>query len=155
MTPDEFRTLMQPIVRAIGNRPVDQTLEDFLNREYPAEGETVRRLEAACHDGIAAGWMCNQGGPGRRFGRVMEPAPDTANLSVDVVDLTDIVGPHHRHPNGEICLSLPVTQGARFQGNGKGWCVFGPGSDHRPTVTGGRALVLYLLPGGAIEFTGQ
>ena len=155
MMPDEFRELIQPLARAIGNRPVDRTLEDFLNREYPAEGETVRRLEAACHDGIAAGWLCSQGGPGRRFGRVIEPTPETANLSVDVVDLTDIVGPHHRHPNGEICLSLPVTPGARFQGNGKGWCVFGPGSDHRPTVTGGRALVLYLLPGGAIEFTGQ
>jgi len=155
MTPDEFRTLMQPIARAIADRSVDQTLEDFLNREYPADGETVRRLEAACHDGIAGGWLCTQGGSGRRFGRAIEPAPDMANLSVDVVDLTDIVGPHHRHPNGEICLSLPVTEGARFQGNGKGWCVFGPGSDHRPTVTGGRALVLYLLPGGAIEFTGQ
>ena len=28
-----------------------------------------------------------------------------------------------------------------------------PGSAHRPTVAAGRALVLYLLPQGAIEFT--
>jgi hypothetical protein len=27
------------------------------------------------------------------------------------------------------------------------------GSSHRPTVSQGRALVLYLLPQGAIEFT--
>ena len=155
MTPEEFRFLMRPITGAIAGRPVDQSLAVHLNHEYPATGEVVRGIEAACHAAIAAGWMCAQGGPGRRFGRVIEPSPDSANLSVDVVDLTDIVGPHHRHPKGEICLSLPVTQGARFQGNGKGWCVFGPGSDHRPTVTGGRALVLYLLPGGEIEFTGQ
>lgn len=34
-----------------------------------------------------------------------------------------------------------------------GWLVYGAGTAHDPTVTGGRALVLYLLPGGAIEFT--
>jgi hypothetical protein len=33
--------------------------------------------------------------------------------------------------------------------------VFEPGSDHCPTVTGGKALVLYFLPDGKIEFTGQ
>ncbi|MEK7820796.1 MAG: DUF4863 family protein, partial [Pseudomonadota bacterium] len=31
--------------------------------------------------------------------------------------------------------------------------VYAAGSAHYPTVTGGAALVLYLLPGGAIEFT--
>jgi hypothetical protein len=34
-----------------------------------------------------------------------------------------------------------------------GWLVYGPGTAHHPTVAGGRALVLYLLPRGAIEFT--
>ena len=29
--------------------------------------------------------------------------------------------------------------------------VYGPGTAHRPTVRGGRALVLYLLPEGAID----
>jgi hypothetical protein len=31
--------------------------------------------------------------------------------------------------------------------------VYGPGTAHRPTVSGGKALILYLLPDGAIEFT--
>jgi hypothetical protein len=31
--------------------------------------------------------------------------------------------------------------------------VYPPGSAHRPTVSGGRALVLYLLPEGRIEFS--
>jgi len=31
--------------------------------------------------------------------------------------------------------------------------VYAPGSAHRPTVSSGRALVLYLLPQGQIEFT--
>jgi hypothetical protein len=25
-----------------------------------------------------------------------------------VVDLKDIVGPHHRHPSGEVCMIMPV-----------------------------------------------
>ena len=48
---------------------------------------------------------------------------------------------------------MPVTPEARFDGRGAGWCVCEPGSAHHPTVTGGAALVLYLLPDGAIEFT--
>jgi len=72
-----------------------------------------------------------------------------------VVDLEDIVGPHHIHPTGEVCLTMPQNEGAEFDGAGAGWCVNAPGSDHFPTVTGGRALVLYLLPGGEIDFTGR
>ena len=74
---------------------------------------------------------------------------------MDVVDLENVVGPHHRHPAGEICMVMPVTEDARFDGHARGWCVFEPGSDHHPTVSGGHALVLYMLPGGAIDFTGQ
>jgi hypothetical protein len=38
-------------------------------------------------------------------------------------------------------------------GHGGGWCIYPPGSAHSPTVSGGAALVLYLLPEGKIEFT--
>jgi hypothetical protein len=144
---------MTPVFHSIGNEPVEATLAERLNREFPADGELVHDIETACHQAIAEGWMCAQGGQGRRFGRVVEPSVATRDFSVDVVDLTDIVGPHHRHPRGEICLVMPVDPEARFMDGGRGWCVFGPGSDHRPTVAGGRALVLYLLPGGEIEFT--
>jgi hypothetical protein len=40
-----------------------------------------------------------------------------------------------------------------FDGRPAGWCVYPPGSAHHPTVTSGRALVLYLLPEGQIQFT--
>jgi hypothetical protein len=50
---------------------------------------------------------------------------------------------------------MPITKGARFDGMSRGWGVFEPGSDHRPTVTDGEALVLYMLPDGKIEFTEQ
>src|SRR5438046_2356742 len=76
----------------------------------------------------------------------------THGFSIDVVEMNDIAGPHHRHPNGEIDLVMPLEGDARFDGHGAGWVVYGPGSAHRPTVSGGKALVLYLLPDGAIEF---
>jgi Domain of unknown function (DUF4863) len=43
---------------------------------------------------------------------------------------------------------------ARFDHQSAGWVVYPPGSAHHPTVSGGRALVLYLLPQGRIRFTG-
>ena len=48
---------------------------------------------------------------------------------------------------------MPLDGDARFDGRAAGWVVMAPGSAHRPTVTGGRALVLYLLPQGAIQVT--
>ena len=149
----QFAALMNPVIDAIAGKAVDQELAAGLNRLFPAQGETFKAIEAACHAAIEAGWMCGQGAPGRRFGRVIEPGPDSRDLSVDVVQLEDIVGPHHAHPKGEICLTMPVTPEARFDGGGAGWCVYEPGSAHHPTVTGGEALVLYLLPDGEIDFT--
>jgi hypothetical protein len=97
--------------------------------------------------------MCNREAGGIKFGRVIKPGPDTQGFSVDVVDMQNIKGPHHRHPNGEIDMIMPLDSAAKFDGRGAGWMVYGPDSAHSPTVSDGRALVLYLLPQGAIEFT--
>jgi hypothetical protein len=154
MNLDEFKTLIKPVTDAIAGKPFDRDLEADLNRRFPPGSKTFTAIEAACQQAIAAGWMCSRGEPGCRFGRVIKPGPETHELSVDVVDLTDFVGPHHRHPKGEVCLTMPITPTAKFDGHGAGWCVNAPGSAHHPTVTDGQALVLYLLPDGAIEFTG-
>jgi hypothetical protein len=151
----ELQGLLAPVFEFVSGRAVEPALAAQLDQRFPPGSPAFAAIERACHEGIAAGWMCTQGAHGRRFGRVVEPGDETRDLSVDVVDLVDVVGPHHRHPNGEICMVMPVSPGARFDGHPRGWCVFGPGSEHRPTVTDGEALVLYLLPGGRIEFTGQ
>ena len=155
MNQSEFQNLLQPVTAFIAGEPLDAALAERLNQRFPPHGETYMAIEQACHDAIREGWMCSRGKRGRRFGRVIEPSETTGMLSVDVVDLENIVGPHHRHPGGEICMIMPVNEGARFDGKGRGWCVYGPGSEHHPTVTDGEALVLYLLPDGQIEFTGQ
>ena len=67
--------------------------------------------------------------------------------------MKDIAGPHHAHPQGEIDLVMPLDADACFDGRAAGWLVYPPGSAHRPTVSQGRALVLYLLPAGQIQFT--
>lgn len=67
--------------------------------------------------------------------------------------MADIAGPHHVHPNGVIDLIMPIEGDAKFDGRPAGWTVMPAGSAHKPTVSSGRALVLYLLPDGKIEFT--
>ena len=48
---------------------------------------------------------------------------------------------------------LPIGGDAQFDNCSAGWLVYPPGTAHRPTVSQGRALVLYLLPEGRIDFT--
>ena len=72
---------------------------------------------------------------------------------LDADEMQDVAGGHHRHPTGEIDLIMPLTGAPEFDGHGAGWLVYEPGTAHTPTVSGVKALVLYLLPQGAIEFT--
>lgn len=149
----QFQALIADLTRQIDGRALDAELAGWLNTHYGADSEGFARLTDACRIGVADGWLCNREGGGIRYGRVIKATPDTHGFSVDVVDMADLAGPHHTHPNGEIDLIMPLTEGATFDGHPAGWCVYGPGTAHRPTVSHGRALVLYLLPDGAIEFT--
>lgn len=153
MTPGEFINLISPISQQIHGKTIDKALETELNENFPAHGEAFRNIFAACQSAIDAGWMCSREAGGIKYGRVVKPNAAIHGFSIDVVDMSDVKGSHHRHPNGEIDMIMPLTPNAKFDGHGAGWAVYGPDSAHFPTVTGGRALVLYLLPQGAIEFT--
>lgn len=153
MTQALFREQLAALATQLANRPLDDTLDQWLNQEHGPASPTYRALRQSCEAGAAEGWLCQREGGGIRYGRVFKPADDLQGFSVDVVDMQDIAGPHHVHPNGEIDLILPIDPAATFDGRGAGWLVCPPGSAHRPTVAGGRALVLYLLPQGRIEFS--
>jgi len=153
MARERFAALLAPVIDVVRDRTLDDALKARLEAHLPANGEAFLAIERACHAAIAAGWMCTEGGGQRRFGRIFEPSAALGGFSVDVVDITELVGNHHRHPTGEIDMIMPVTPGARFDGCGPGWLVYPSGSAHRPTVGGGRALVLYLLPERRIEWT--
>ena len=152
-TPTEFRQQIAVLTAQLAGRALDDQLDAWLNAQHGAGSSTFDALAASCRSGVRDGWLCNREGGGIKYGRIFKPADDLQGFSVDVVDMRDIAGPHHQHPNGEIDLIMPLEGEARFDGRPAGWCVYGPGTAHRPTVTQGRALVLYLLPQGAIEFT--
>jgi len=153
MSAEHFRAQIIELSAALAGRPVDAALDAWLNAEHGIGSTTYAALKASCEQGVAEGWLCNREGGGIRYGRIFKPAVDLQGFSVDVVDMADIAGPHHVHPQGEIDLIMPLDEGATFDGRPAGWCVYPPGSAHRPTVRNGRALVLYLLPQGQIEFT--
>ena len=153
MTKDAFQEMLTQVTSRVNSRALDQNLERDLNEAFPPKGEFYETILGACKQGAAEGWICEREASGIRFGRVVKPSPTTHNFSVDVVEMKDVVGPHHVHPNGEIDLIMPLEGEAAFDNHPAGWLVYGPGSAHKPTVSGGRAYVLYLLPGGAIEFT--
>lgn len=153
MSSTEFRAALAQLTARIAGRPLDTDLQAWLNAEYGASSAPYQTLKSACEAGVAEGWLCNREGGGIRYGRIFKPADDLHGFSVDVVDMKNIAGPHHIHPNGEIDLIMPIEGDAQFDGRPAGWLVCPPGSAHRPTVSNGRALVLYLLPEGRIDFT--
>jgi len=152
-TPDLLRSQIATLTARLAGRTLDAGLDAWLNAEHGAGSATYETLKSSCIDGVAGGWLCNREGGGIRYGRIFRPATDLHGYSVDVVDMKDIAGPHHVHPNGEIDLVMPLEGDACFDGRPAGWLVYPPGSAHRPTVSQGRALVLYLLPEGQIQFT--
>jgi hypothetical protein len=153
MTPEAFRQQIAELTALIAGRPLDATLDRWLNTEHGAQSPTYAALRASCEAGVAQGWLANREGGGIRYGRIFKAADDLHGFSVDVVDMNTIAGPHHVHPLGEIDLIMPMDEAACFDGRPAGWLVCPPGSAHRPTVSQGRALVLYLLPQGRIDFT--
>ena len=153
ITPDSFKVQLSTLTAQLVGRALDAELDQWLNTHHGATSSTFAELKAACEAGVAAGWLCDREGGGNRYGRIFKAGPDLHGFSVDVVDMQDIAGPHHTHPLGEIDLVMPLQGDACFDGRPAGWLVCPPGSAHRPTVSQGRALVLYLLPDGQIQFT--
>ena len=148
-----FGEALKPVIDTLHGQAWDGALATKLNALYGPGTETFAQIAQACQSGVDDGWMNLEGDARRKGGRILEPGPGTQNLSVDVVEIADITGPHHRHPRGEVCAVLPITEGACFDGHPAGWCVYPPGSSHYPSATGGRLRVMFLLPGGEIEYT--
>jgi hypothetical protein len=148
----DFQAQLATITTWLDGRAVEPGLAEALSEHFPPAGPEFQALALACQRGVQEGWLASRGEPPLRWGRVIKPGPATHGFSVDIVLMTEVVGPHHAHPLGEIDMIVPLDPDARFDGAAAGWMVYGPGSAHSPTVTGGSAIVLYLLPAGEIEF---
>jgi hypothetical protein len=125
--------------------------EALLARRLSPGGPAAKALNAALVGLLESGAIANRGELPVRYGRVAKASEATGGFSIDAVHMTG-PGPRHRHPNGEIDWCVPLSGAATFDGRGPGWVVLPPGSVHVPTAAGGALLVVYLLPGGAIEF---
>lgn len=155
MTQAAFEQHMTNIAADIAGKPVDDALQTYLNKNFGPGSGTFEDIEKLCHQGVEEGWLCDREAGGIGFGRILKPEEKTHNFSVDVVRMNNVKGPHHVHTTGEIGMIMPMQGTALFDGKERGWYVYPPGSAHYPTVSNGEALVLYLLPGGEIEFTGR
>lgn len=155
MPVDAFNALLGEIATVIAGMPVDAKMEAELNRQFGPATHAFTTLKALCREGERDGWLMQREHGGIKFGRPIKPHTKAGKFSVDVVRMKDIAGPHHIHTNGEIGLLMTIEGAPTFDGKPEGWYVYPPGSDHHPTVTNGDAYVLYLLPEGAIEFTGR
>lgn len=152
MEQQQFRQLISDLTSQLAGRPLDKALDQWLNETHGVGSPTYTALKQACINAVSEGWMCNREADGVKFGRVLKAADDLHRFSVDVVEMSNQAGARHAHPTGEIDLIMPLEGDAKFDGRPAGWCVFRPGTVHIPTVSGGRALVLYLLPEGKIDF---
>ncbi|MDA7965067.1 DUF4863 family protein [Ruegeria sp.] len=155
MPKQDFTQLLDKIAETIAQDALDEGLEAKLNRDFPPSSDTFQTLARLCAEGERDGWLMAREAGGIRFGRAIKPGEIAGDFSVDVVRMKDVRGPHHVHTTGEIGAIIPLEGAPQFDGKGEGWYVYGPGSDHHPTVSGGDAYILYLLPEGAIEFTGK
>lgn len=149
----EFVDRVHGLCESIRGLPLDDELEARLNRDFGAATESYARLVWLLKAGVEEGWAAYvdiQGADYRR-GRIAESSYETSGMSVESGLLRDVKGQYHCHTKGEINMIIPLEAGAQFCGHGAGWRVFPPMSEHYPTVTG-RALMMYFLPGGEIEY---
>ena len=124
---------------------------DALDAAFPVDGALLSDIRAQVIAGLHAGWLTPREGGGVRYGRLAKATDASRSFSIDAVDMRG-PGPGHSHPNGEIDLCFALDGEARFDGRPEGWVVYEPDSWHVPTVSGGRMVILYFLPGGAIRF---
>ena len=122
-----------------------------LDEAYPVGTGFTKSIELSLCKAMDKGSLLTHGEPPLRFGRLFKACDASHGFSADAVLMSGI-GPRHRHPKGEIDLCFCVGSNARFDGKPAGWTVYSPGSEHAPTVTAGEMIILYLLPGGAIDF---
>ena len=148
-----FKQRIAEVTHRVGLSPLNADLEKWLNQQFGYSSDWFEEVKQLCLLGIEQGWLCNRTGGGIRYGRIFKPSDELSGFSVDVVEMVDIAGPYHVHPLGEIDLIMPLDESALFDDHTAGWMVAPAGSAHAPTVSQGKALVLYLLPEGQIQFT--
>ena len=103
-------------------------------------------LQAFCTEHVDE--LCPREAGATRFGRL---AKDRNGFSVDAV-LSPGKGMRHTHPEGEVNYCFAFQGTPTFDGDPPGWIVYGPNTTHPANVEGGAMFMIYVLPGGQIEW---
>ncbi len=144
--------LFLPLCRAA--QGLDFAAEDAtstLNSKFNYESEAGQAFVEGFKALHANGEVADRGELPVEWGRVSKATEETLGFSLDVVHMNG-AGPDHIHPSGEASVCVPLEGEPEFEGTKSGWHVLAPGSRHIPEVTGGRMLIVYLLPNGEMEF---
>ena len=143
----------QPLIEAASRLDLSDpaAAQEELVRRLDPQGEQGATLSQDLKELLATGQVATRGELPVRWGRVAKASEETHDLSIDVVHMNG-TGPTHTHGRGEINWCVSLSGEPRFDGQEPGWVVFAPGSTHAPTVTGGEMLIVYLLPGGEVDF---
>jgi 2-hydroxylaminobenzoate mutase len=150
----EMMEAVASLLSFLKDKPLDKHLEVELNERFGASSEVYSNLLRLLRLGIEEGWACYAqiDGPDYRRGQLAKATDNAVGYSVETGMLKNVLGNYHLHPRGEINMIGPVDDGATFCGSGAGWKVFAPGSQHYPTVEGGKVTMLFFLPGGEIQY---
>jgi hypothetical protein len=70
MSPAEFRQQIAGLTAQLAGRPLDASLDAWLNREHGPGTATYDELKKACEADVAAGWLCDREHGGIRYGRI-------------------------------------------------------------------------------------
>lgn len=147
---DELLAAAAPILERLSGLSADDPVGAVSALSALDTAPFVSLLRAAHTDG----WLTPREGGGVRFGRLSKAVPESRGFSIDVVDMAGGASGAHTHPLGEFDLCFVLEGSPAFDGRAGPWVVYPPGSRHVPTVTGGRMLIVYFLPEGAIRFEG-
>ncbi len=142
-----------PLLEAASGLSLDDpgSALERLNERFDPKSERGLALSAELERLLDAGELAKNGEMPVKWGRVTKATPESLDFSIDVVHMNG-AGPRHRHPGGEVNYCIPLSGSPRFEGCQRGWVVMPPDSVHVPEVSGGEMLIVYLLPGGAMEF---
>ena len=149
VTVDAFRPLIDAATGLDLTSPVAAVTA--LNQRFDPKGSEAQALRSHLIELLDQGAIAENGELPVKWGRAAKATPETNNFSVDVV-LMNGPGPRHTHPAGEVNYCIPLEGKPTFEGCPQGWVVMLPGSTHVPAVVNGTMLIVYLLPGGAIQF---
>ncbi len=145
----ELLEILSEIVPTISTIDLDAAdAATALEAAHPFESPGMHRIRELCVRGVADGWLVPKvASPRVSFGRL---AKDMGGYAVDCV-LMEGPALGHTHPKGEVNIGFAWEgDDPRFDGLPQGWVVYPPGSHHVPTVTDGKMLFVYFLPGGEV-----